>query len=120
MTMSQFKQSTGVNLAITGTDMTANQLRIFTATTSPNLPVKYAVRISSGIPFYFPTIYWDKKWDPYLGESLKDNMFCDGGVLLNLPTQALASSSSFQEKYLGEQIDHSSIASFSFNSNEKP
>ena len=58
VTMAELKHIRKVNLIITGTDLTSRTLRIFSATTTPDLPVKYAVRISAGFPFFFPPIYW--------------------------------------------------------------
>ena len=99
--MSQFKEATGVNLVIMGSDLTDGIPRIFSALTAPDLPVKYAVRISSGIPFYFPPLYWDPKWGKYLGESINEHMLVDGGVLWNLPIGVLAAREDIQLKYLG-------------------
>ena len=65
--MAEFKEKVGVNLILTGSDLTAQTLRIFSAKTSPDLPVKFACRISSGVPFFFPPIYWLEEWGLYLG-----------------------------------------------------
>ena len=62
ITLAEFKEKVGVNLILTGSDLTDKQLRIFTATTTPKLPVKFACRISAGFPFFFPPIYWQKEW----------------------------------------------------------
>ena len=67
ITLKEFKKVTGVNVAMVGSDITSGMPRIFSATTAPDLPVKYGVRISASIPFYFPPIYWDPKWGKYLG-----------------------------------------------------
>ncbi len=58
ITMAGFKERFGVNLIVTASDIEANTLRILTPHSAPDLPVKYACRISSGFPFYFPPIYW--------------------------------------------------------------
>lgn len=67
ITMEEFKYHTKKNIVIMGSDICSRIPRIFSATTTPKLPVKYAVRISSSIPFYFPPIYWQKSWGTYLG-----------------------------------------------------
>lgn len=58
ITMAGFKDRFKTNLIVTASDLEANTLRIFSPHTSPELPVKYACRISSGFPFYFPPLYW--------------------------------------------------------------
>ncbi len=102
ITMAQFKQKFGVNLIVTGSDVTSNILRVFSAKSTPDLPVKFACRMSSGVPFYFPCMYWQPEWGKYLGKDITMNKIVDGGMLLNLPTEILSSSKEFQHKYLGE------------------
>ena len=67
ITLEDFQKVTGKNVVIMGSDITSKIPRIFSATTTPKLPLKYAVRISSSIPFYFPPIYWQEDWGAYLG-----------------------------------------------------
>lgn len=115
ITLGEFKAATGVNLALVGTDLSNGVARVFSATTTPNLPVKYAVRISAGTPFYFPPIYWQSEWGAYLGQSLEGKMFVDGGLLQNLPISLLTGNKDFQRTYLGEEVDVNSVAGFNFS-----
>ncbi len=117
--MKQFKEQSGVNLIITGTDLDSEATRIFTAHSSPDLPLKYACRISAGFPFYFPPIYWLKSWGKYLGQSIEGHKLVDGGVLFNLPTALLVSSDYFQNKYYGEVISSVEVLSFSLDAGKK-
>lgn len=68
--------------------------------------------MSSGIPYFFPVMYWQNGWGKYLNQDISMNQIVDGGMLLNLPTSVLASSKSFQRKYIGEEIDSDNIVSF--------
>ena len=116
ITMAEFKAALGVNLILTGSDLTSKDVRIFTAATCPDLPVKYACRISTGFPFFFPPIYWQEEWGQYLGKDITGNKMIDGGWLLNLPTVLLRSPPYFREKYLGTgPIPEESIMAFSFD-----
>ena len=58
ITMAEFKEKLGINLIFTGSDLNDKELRILSAKATPQLPVKYACRISAGFPFFFPPIYW--------------------------------------------------------------
>ena len=116
VTMGEFRAALGVNLIITGTDLTSKDVRILTAATSPHLPVKYAIRISTGFPFFFPPIYWKEEWGRHLDEDITGHKLVDGGWLLNLPTVLLRSPPYFQKKYLGtDPIPEESIMAFSFD-----
>ena len=114
--MAEFKEVVGVNLILTGSDLNDQVLRIFTAKTTPKLPVKFACRMSAGFPFFFPPVYWQPSWGLYLEkEKLDNHKFVDGGLILNLPTMLLSSSEYFLKKYIGcEAIPNDSIIAFSF------
>ena len=116
VTMAEFKAALGVNLILTASDLTSKDVRIFTAATCPDLPVKYACRISAGFPFFFPPIYWLEEWGLYLGKDITGHKLVDGGWLLNLPTTLLMSTPYFREKYLGaDPIPPESVLAFSFD-----
>ena len=116
ITLAEFKQLLDVNLIFTASDMTSKDIRILTATTTPDLPVKFACRISTSFPFFFPPIYWDKDWGLYLGEDISGHKLIDGGWMLNLPTVLLGAPDYFREKYIGsEPIPPESIIAFSFD-----
>lgn len=119
ITMAGFKERFKVNLIVTASDLEDKTLRIFSPHTSPDLPVKYACRISSGFPFYFPPLYWQKNWGKYRGMKIVGNRLVDGGLVMNLPTTILHSSKEFQMKYIGELVDTSSIFSFTLDAAPK-
>ena len=91
--MVEFKEKVGVNLILMGSDLTAIELLIITAKTTPQLPLKFACRMSAGLPFFFPPFYWQEKWgQTYMGKPIIGHKIIDGGLLLNLPTMLLSSS----------------------------
>ena len=115
ITMAEFKEKLGINLIFTGSDLNDKELRILSAKATPQLPVKYACRISAGFPFFFPPIYWQEKWGKYLDEDITGNKLVDGGMMFNLPTALLSSSKYFREKYISsDPIPDESIIAFSF------
>lgn len=73
ITFQKLFDKTGIELVITGTNMTDDSTEYFSYKTTPNMKVWQAVRISISIPGYFkPVTYNDKK-------------YVDGGVLTNYP-----------------------------------
>ena len=114
--MAEFKETVGVNLIFTASDLTSKDLKVLSATSTPNIPVKYAGRISAGFPFFFPPIYWQSEWGLYTGIDIAGHKLVDGGWLLNLPTVLLRSPPLFRKKYISpDPIDPDSIIAFSFD-----
>lgn len=75
------------DLYVTGTNLSKQQLEIFSYEHSPFMPVALAVRISGGIPFYFEPVALDnnlKRIDKKDTSSLV-NFYVDGGMLCNYP-----------------------------------
>ena len=71
----------------TGTNLTRQQLDIFSFEHTPGMSVVLAVRISAGIPLYFEPVILD---DEYKKISVSDtistrNYYVDGGMIANYP-----------------------------------
>lgn len=60
-------------VAFTGTNYTDQTLDVFSAETTPDMPVDLAVRISSSLPWFFQSVVYDGK------------EYMDGGCLDNFP-----------------------------------
>lgn len=70
----EFRDMTGVNLKVTGTELSARHTRVFCADDTPDFPVARALRISTSYPFIFAA--------PKEGST---ECYTDGGVLMNYP-----------------------------------
>ncbi|HRD57369.1 MAG TPA: patatin-like phospholipase family protein [Ferruginibacter sp.] len=75
------------DLYVTGTNLSRQQLQIFSVSQSPKMPIALAVRISAGIPFYFQPVALNNRFEKI---ETKDgassiNYFVDGGMLCNYP-----------------------------------
>ena len=81
-------------LYITGTDLSWQQLRVFSHETYPNMRIADAVRISASIPFYFRPIWMDDAGHCYENnDSLqRRSLMADGGLLANYPLTIFDSS----------------------------
>jgi NTE family protein len=75
------------DLFCTGTNLSKQQLEIFSFTTTPSMPIALAVRISSGIPLYFEPVALDNQLQKIKKSDSTSfiNYYVDGGMLSNYP-----------------------------------
>ncbi len=75
------------DLYCTGTNLSKQQLEIFSFEHTPSMPIALAVRISAGIPLYFEPIALDNSLQRIKrsGTSTFVNYYVDGGMLCNYP-----------------------------------
>jgi len=75
------------DLYCTGTNLSRQQLEIFSFEHTPDMPIALAVRISGGIPLYFePVALDDSKQKIKRGDTTSFvNYYVDGGMLCNYP-----------------------------------
>jgi len=83
----RLKNNVYKDLYVTGTNLSKQQLEIFSYEHSPQMPVALAVRISGGIPFYFEPVALDNNLQRITKkDSLATvNFYVDGGMLCNYP-----------------------------------
>lgn len=86
-TLAEFHATTGVDMTIVATDATENVMLALNHRTAPNLPVVWAVRMSSSIPIVFREVEWRPEWGPYLGRNISGHFVVDGGMATNLPLE---------------------------------
>ena len=73
MTFAQLRDYSGLELFLTGTNLTKNRVDIFSHETTPDMEIALAARISMGIPIYFQAV------------TLNGDIMVDGGVSYNYP-----------------------------------
>jgi predicted acylesterase/phospholipase RssA len=73
-----FSDLTGPPLHIIGANILKRRKKIFSSTTTPNMSLSQAVRISIGLPFLFAPV------------QLEDGLYIDGGIALNAPTNVFS------------------------------
>lgn len=71
----------------TGTNLSKQQLEVFSFENTPDMPIALAVRISGGIPLYFePVILNDRYQKIEKSDTLSfKNYYVDGGMIANYP-----------------------------------
>ena len=75
------------DLYCTGTNLSKQQLEIFSFENTPSMPIALAVRISGGIPLYFEPIALDNQLQKIKKSDTSSfiNYYVDGGMLCNYP-----------------------------------
>lgn len=78
-------------LSIIASDTDGRRILVLNDKTTPNLPVRDAVRMSMSVPFIWPEVIWDeKRFGQYNGTPLNSkraegHRIVDGGLLSNFP-----------------------------------
>ncbi len=89
------------DLIITGTNVTDNELAVFSAKSTPNLEIAKAIRISASYPIVFKAVNYNGK------------KYIDGGAMDNLPVRTLhqyGNDKGFQ--FLNERTQREATLSF--------
>ncbi|MES2704382.1 MAG: patatin-like phospholipase family protein [Bacteroidota bacterium] len=79
------KDSKFKDLYVTATNLTRQQLEVFSYETYPDMPIKIAVRASVSVPLYYAAVFIDST-----GKAVKHpvpgcNVYVDGGLVANYP-----------------------------------
>lgn len=105
LTFRQFFDITGVDLVITGTNLSTNQSKYFSVGYTPEFPVIDAVGLSMAIPLIFKPVCSTR---PYVHYEETDDynkaytgLWADGGILNNLPIHAFDHVETKQLSYKG-------------------
>ena len=94
------------DLYCTGTNLSKQQLEIFSFTTTPNMPVALAVRISSTIPIYFEPVALDNELKKIKKTDSVSfvNYYVDGGMLCNYPINFFDTSENNLNPLLSDKV----------------
>lgn len=111
-TFKEFHARTDAELTIVAADMESGDLLMLNHRTAPDLPVAWAARMSSSVPFAFRNVRWKSAWGRYLGESLEGHRIVDGGVASNLPILLMLADTEAMVKAMGAQPDRSRVMGF--------
>ncbi|MDP2307772.1 MAG: patatin-like phospholipase family protein [Pseudomonadota bacterium] len=101
-TMKQFFEIVGADLSILASDIDGQELLVFNARTTPDLPVSWAVRMSMSIPLVWQEVKWLDAWGTYRGKDITEHTIVDGGVLSNFPLDLITSGLAEIVEIMGE------------------
>lgn len=106
MTFKEFFSITGVDLILTGTNVTRRYPQYFSVSHTPDFPVIEAVQISMNFPLLFKPIWVDYYVEK--GDEAKriayNGFWVDGGMLNNYPFQAFNKTEAKSFSYQGSNI----------------
>lgn len=86
VTFIKFNEATGIDLVMTGTNLSTRRPMIFSGVESPDFPVAEAVAISMNLPIVYKPVAVTARVN---GEDHYQGLYVDGGLLNNLPIQHL-------------------------------
>lgn len=94
ITFGQLHQMGFKDLYITGTNLTRQQLAVFSNEHYPRMKVRDAVRISMSIPFYFKAVFMDSVGNLHTRVRKDEdlNVMLDGGFIANYPIKMFDST----------------------------
>ena len=96
------------NLYCLGTNLTKQQAEVFSYETTPNMPLKTAVRISCSIPIFYEPVLLDSVGnrieEPKKGQSFQ--VYADGGIMANYPINLFDSCSAGGDPLFCDNVIH--------------
>lgn len=111
-TFAEFYQRTGAELTIVAADMDSGRMLVLNHRTVPDLPVAWAARMSSSVPFAFRNVKWQPEWGTYLGENIDHHRIVDGGVSSNLPIVLMIADTEIMLETMGAPPDRQRVLGF--------
>ena len=103
-TFAQLKTWNQKDLYVVCTNITQQRADILSFETTPNLPIRLAVRMSMGIPIFFESIKNDQ-----------GDIIVDGGVTLNFPINIFDDVKYLSCNENGEKVDYNLDCDYCFN-----
>lgn len=90
----------------TGTNLSKQQLEIFSFTNTPSMPIALAVRISGGVPLYFEPIALNNQLQKIKRSDTSSfiNYYVDGGMLCNYPISMFDSCENSSNPLLCDKV----------------
>lgn len=105
LTLAGFYERTGRELTLITSDTSATRMLVLNHRTAPDLPVRYAVRMSMSIPFLWPEVLWRDEWGTYQGSRISGHAMMDGGLVSNFALRLLVSDSPWITQIMGGPPD---------------
>ena len=102
MNLRQFAAATDSELSLVASDITRHTMLILNQRTAPDLPVKWAVRMSMSIPLLWQDVIWESEWGKYAGIDFSADSIVDGGVLSNFPISLFLSDDKVITDVMGD------------------
>lgn len=93
------------DLYVTATNLSKQNLTVFSWQTYPDMNIKTAVRASFSIPLYFSALLLDEKGGKVADKNCAHEVFADGDILANYPLTIFDSNSKLNHYTLGVKLE---------------
>jgi predicted acylesterase/phospholipase RssA len=103
MTLREFHAATGKDLSLVATDTSEHLMLVLNHRTAPDVPVRWAARMSMSIPLLWQEVVWRADWGEYAGRDITGHSIVDGGVVSNFPLALFVSSNKEVMALMGEK-----------------
>ena len=103
MTMREYYAATEKDLSLVATDTSEHIMLVLNHRTAPDLPVRWATRMSMSIPLLWQEVVWNSDWGDYAGRDVSGHAIVDGGVVSNFPLELFLSSNKEVTALMGEK-----------------
>lgn len=94
---------TGRSLTVIGSDISTGSMLVLNHSTAPNLPLKWALRMTTSVPFLFPPVAWQAEWGLYRKRRLQGHYIVDGALLSQFPLEFFLSTQTEILEIMGER-----------------
>lgn len=103
MGLRELYEKTGHSLTVIASDITTASMLVLNHSTAPDLPLKWAVRMTANVPYLFPPVVWRPEWGRYSQNRLDDHLIVDGGLLAEFPIEFFLSPQEEMQQIMGER-----------------
>ncbi len=104
ITLEELFKKNGYDLTIIGADITGEEMLVLNHITAPDLPVRWAVRMSMNIPFVWTPVTWERNFGRYRGNNITGHRIVDGGALSNFAIRLTLSNSPEVQAVMDQQF----------------
>lgn len=94
-------ERTGKSLTVIASDATDPAMLVLNHSTAPDLPLKWAVRMTIGVPYLLPPVSWRPEWGLYRQRRVDGHLVVDGGLLSMFPIELFLSDSEDVQAMMG-------------------
>ena len=94
-------EKTGKSLTVIASDITEPAMLVLNHSTAPDLPLKWAVRMTIGVPYLVPPVPWQPEWGLYRQRRLDGHLIVDGGLLSQFPIELFLSTNEDVQAMIG-------------------
>jgi len=107
--LAELYQKTGRSLTVIGSDISNPSMLVLNHSTAPQLPLKWAVRLTTSVPFLFPPVVWRQEWGLYRNRRIDGHYVVDGGLLSQFPIELFLSETKETEALMGGRPAESKV-----------